>query len=167
MLGTIMQPQAAGEQAVAVGDVDDVLSSGPGGVQRSGRALGPHVDVVPGIPHHRLFAGGAGGGMDTDQLALRHGEETKGIVVAQIGLDGERQIRHIIDGMDVPGRQPYLIKFLPIKRDVFIGVPDHPDQAGGLNGMEVIPGGTFHLRLVDWHTNGSFLSSNTAWTGLP
>ena len=60
VLGTIMQPQAAGEQAVAVGDVDDVLSSGPGGVQRSGRALGPHVDVVPGIPHHRLFAGGAG-----------------------------------------------------------------------------------------------------------
>ena len=50
VLGTIMQPQAAGEQAVAVGDVDDVLSSGPGGVQRSGRALGPHVDVVPVYP---------------------------------------------------------------------------------------------------------------------
>ena len=46
-LGPVVGAQAAGEEAVAVGDLDDVVVGGARPGQGAGHDLGPHVDVVP------------------------------------------------------------------------------------------------------------------------
>ena len=58
-LGAVMRPEPAGEQAVAVGDVDLVPRPPAGGANRARHHMGPDVDVVLRIAHHGRLAGGA------------------------------------------------------------------------------------------------------------
>jgi len=58
-LCTIMQAQATGEQAIAIGNMQRVLFSQAGHGQRTRHAFRPEIDVFPGIAHNLLLAGGA------------------------------------------------------------------------------------------------------------
>lgn len=130
----------------------------PGGIQSSGRAFGPDVDIMPRVADHRLLAGGAGRRVDAHEFALRDGEQSERIIVSQIGLDGEGEPYEVVNRMNILRVQADLIEFPLIKGDILIGVLHHFDQAGGLDRVQIISGGTFHLRLINGHTNDSFLS---------
>ena len=151
VLRPVVQSQSAGEQAIAVGHVDEVVPRRTGGRQGPGRPLCPHLDVVLGIAHHRLLARGAGGGVDAHQLPGRHREQAVGIIVPQVGLDGKGQLADVVDGMDVPGLQAHLVEFPAVEGDVLIGIVYHPDQARGLQGMEIVPGRALDFRLKNRH----------------
>jgi hypothetical protein len=51
-LGAVVGPQAAGEQAVAVGHVHDVAGAAAAGADRPGHQIGPGVDVGLGVADH-------------------------------------------------------------------------------------------------------------------
>ena len=55
--GAVMRAEAAGEQAIAVGDVHDVAGAPAGGADRTRDEAGPHLDVVAGIPDDGRLAG--------------------------------------------------------------------------------------------------------------
>ena len=55
-LGAVVRPDAAGEQAVAVGDVHHVARPSAGRLDRARHHLGPGVDVLAGVADHRGLA---------------------------------------------------------------------------------------------------------------
>ena len=85
-LGAVVRAEAAGEQAVAVGDVDEVARPPARGADRARADLGPDLDVGLGVADHRGLAGGARGGVDPHHLLARHGEHAERIVPAQVVL---------------------------------------------------------------------------------
>jgi hypothetical protein len=62
---------------------------------RPGHHVGPHVHIGLCIAHHGRLAGGAGRGMNAHHLVLRHGKHGERIIVAQVGLHGERELRKV------------------------------------------------------------------------
>ncbi len=92
VLGAVVEAQAAGEEAVAVGDLDELAGLGPRGGERPRHDLSPDTEIVSGVAHHGGLALGAGGGVDADDLLARHREEPERVVLAQVVLHGEGQL---------------------------------------------------------------------------
>jgi hypothetical protein len=94
-LGAVVRAQAAGEQAVAVGHVHHVAGAPARRADRARHQVGPAVDVAARVAHHGRLAGGARRGVHPHHLLARHGEHAERVVVAQVGLGGERELRQM------------------------------------------------------------------------
>ncbi len=114
---TVVHPESAGEQTVAIGIVDDILPARAGGGQRTGHELGPGLNVAGGVAHHGGLAGGAGGGMDARNEVHGHGEHAIGVVVPQVALVGKRKFVQVRQDADVLGLHAGLVKPPAIKRN--------------------------------------------------
>jgi hypothetical protein len=75
----LMKTEPAREQVVVVGDLNNIVVADPRRAQKPGRALRPMEKIVFCVAHHHRFAGGAGRGMQTDDVPQRHGEHIVGI----------------------------------------------------------------------------------------
>ncbi|MNE26790.1 hypothetical protein D3C80_1201740 [compost metagenome] len=142
--GAVVGAQAAGEQPVAVGDVHLVALAATGGADRARHHVGPGVDVVLRVADHGRLAGGAAGGVDAHDLALRHGEHAEGVVVAQVVLAGEGELGQVLQGLQVVRVHALLIKALAVQRDVLVGVLQAPAQAFQLVLAQFVDAGGFH-----------------------
>ena len=92
-LRAVMRAETAGEQAVAVGVVDDVARPGAGNVQRTGHEVRPGLDIARRIAHHRRPARRAARSMDAHAFFARHRQHAIGIGIAQVDFRGERKAR--------------------------------------------------------------------------
>jgi hypothetical protein len=142
-LGAVMEAEAAGEQAVAEGDLDDVVLGDPGGGDHPGHQVGPGLDIVAGVADHGRLTGGAGRGMDPDHVTQGHGEQAVGVVVAQILLDGERQPAQVVQRADVVVVEFELLEFLLIKGDVGSHAIQRGLQPLQLELLQILPGHAF------------------------
>ena len=115
LVGTTVQPDAvcplveaepAGEEAVAVGVLGNVVGADPGGPEVAGHALGPLVQVFGRVGAGDRLAGGAGRGVHPHDLLHRHRAQAEGVVVPQVVLDGEGKFGHILEALDVFGLTP-------------------------------------------------------------
>ena len=131
-LGAVVGAQPAGEQAVAIGDVDLHARPGAGGAQRAGDDVGPHVDVALGVAHHRRPAGGAGRSVDAHHLRLRHREHAEGIGVAQVLLGGEGKLAKVGQRLEVVGMDAGGVELGAVMRDVLVGVAHRPLETAEL-----------------------------------
>ena len=140
-LGAVVRAEAAGEQAVAVGDVQ--LHAGPaaGGADRARHHLGPGVDVALGVADDGRLAGGAGGGVDAHDLLARHGEHAEGIVVAQVLLGGEGELGEVGQRVEVVGMHAGGVERLPVVGHVVVDVPQRPLQPLELQGGDLVARG--------------------------
>ena len=94
-LGAVVRAEAAGEEAVAVGDVDHVARPAAGGADRARDEVGPGVDVAQRVADDGRLAGRSRRRVDAGDALLRHGEQAERVVVAQVALDGEREARQV------------------------------------------------------------------------
>ena len=140
-LGAVMRAKAAGEQAIAIGIVDDHAGAAAGGADRARHHVRPDVDIGSGVADHDRLAGRAGGGVDAHQFFARHGEHVEGIVVAQIRLHGERKFREIGELPEIGRMHAGLIEGLPVMRDVVIGVLQRPGEPLGLQRHDLVARG--------------------------
>ena len=76
-LGAVVNTQAAGEKAVAVGVVQFHAGTPAGGADGARHHLAPGLDVGLGVADHGRLAGGAGGGVDAHDLFARSGEHAR------------------------------------------------------------------------------------------
>jgi len=138
-----MDAEAAGEEPVGVGHVDDVVGAGAGCPQGTGHDPGPHVEVVLGVAHHRLLAGGAAGSVDAGDVPHGHGEEAEGIVVPQVLLDREREPGEVGKAFQVFRPDPVGVELVPVMGHVIVGVPEGPSQPLQLQRCDLVPAGAF------------------------
>ena len=151
-LGPIVRAQSAREQAIAIGHMDQVACLAARRADGARHQVGPDINIVPGIPHHRGFARGAAGGMYAADLFARDGKHAKRIVVAQILLGGEGEFGDIGQRLQVGRVHAFGIKGLAVVRHVVIGMLHCPAQALQLQRLDFIAAGGFngvqHLSVV-------------------
>ncbi len=110
-LGAVVKPQAAGEQAVAVGHVQHVAGAGAGRDHDPGHHLAPHVEVAGRVADDGRLALRARGGVHAGQLAGGHGTEAEGIVLAQVALAHEGQVGELGQAIE-----PHVPQAAPVER---------------------------------------------------
>ena len=128
-LGPVMDPQAPGEQAITVSDVDDIAPVGAAGGQSPGHQLRPGFQVPLGIGHGGGLAGGAGRGVNPHDLVHGGREHAEGVIVPQVLLDGQGQQANIFQSADVFRLDPQLIHAPAIERHQMVNPFHHRLQA--------------------------------------
>ena len=140
-LGAVMDAKPAGEQAVAIGIVNDHAAAAAGGADRACHHVRPGRDVVSGVADHDRFAGGARGGMHPHQLLARHGEHVERIIVAQVGLHRERKFGEIGELAEIRRMNAGRVEGAAVMRDVVIGVLQRPGEAFCLQRHDLVARG--------------------------
>jgi hypothetical protein len=95
-LGAIVITEAAGEKAIAIGDVGHHACAPTGGADRPRHDLAPYGEIVAGIADHRGLAGRAGWSMNPRQLISRHGEKTERVAGSEICFGSEGKALEIL-----------------------------------------------------------------------
>ena len=152
-----MKTGAAGEQAVAVRDVDHIVLGAAGSHDGPSTAVLPQVDVVLGIEGHHPPAGGAGGGLDAHALAQRRAQQTVGIGFPQITFADKRQFMQIFHTVDVARGDPFLLHLGAVVGDVVVDVVHLGHQTLALQGAQLVLGHGFNFGLIHGHENQSLL----------
>ena len=137
-LGAVVGAEAAGEQAVAVGDVADVARPAARGADRARHQVGPVVDVAARVADHGGLARGAAGGVDAHHLLPRHGEQAERVGVAQVGLLAERELGQILQADQVVGMNAGVPALGPVGSDVVVGVAHRPAQPFELQAAQLV-----------------------------
>ena len=140
-LRPVMRAEAAGEEAVAVGDVADVAGTAARGADRAGDDVGPDVDVAPRVADDGGLAGGARGGVDAAELLARDGEHAERVGVAQVCLGGEGELREIGELLQVVRVDAVVVEALPVEGRVLVGVAERPFHAVELERRDLVAGG--------------------------
>ena len=138
LLRAVVGAQAAGEQAVAIGDMYHVFGAAPGGADGAGDHRRPGLDVVAGVAHHGGLAGGAAGGVDAHHLFPGGGEHAEGVVGAQVRLGGKGKQAQVSQGLQVIGMHALVVEGLAVMRHVVVGMaqaPAHTLQLQCLQGL--------------------------------
>ena len=141
----VMHAEAAGEQAVAIGVVHDHAAAAAGGADRARHHVRPDVDIGLRVADHDRLAGGAGGGVDADQLFARHREHVERVVVAQVGLHRERKFGEIGELPEIGRMHAGRVERLLVMRDVVVGVLQRPGEAPGLQRHDLVARGALGL----------------------
>ena len=128
-LGAEVQAQAAGEEAVAVGVLQQVAGPDAAGGQRTSDEVAPHLDVGARVADGGGIAGGAGRGVHAHDLVARPGEHAEGVVVAQVDLGGEGQADEVGVSGHVAWLDARLIQLLAVEGHVVVGVLQRGPQA--------------------------------------
>ena len=103
-----LEADAGGPQAVARRDLDAVLGRHSGILIAARELDGPVLDVLFRIRNDDRGPRRATGGVDADDLLLRHGAQPKRVRLAQIRLVGEGEFLEIFlrrDGVDIDARE--------------------------------------------------------------
>ena len=78
----IVEAQASGKEAIAVGIMQNVLGGYTGAAKAAGHKFGPVVEVALGVAHNGSLAGGAAGGVNAHDRVFGYGKHSKGVMVA-------------------------------------------------------------------------------------
>ena len=128
-LAASMGAQAAGEQAVAVGDLHGGVFVAIADGKAARKALAPMLQIVFRAPDDRGLTGGAGRRMQAHDLRSRHGEQAVRIVVAHVLLKDERELRDVFERFQIARFDAGVLEALLIERDVVIRVLHAPLHA--------------------------------------
>jgi hypothetical protein len=89
----------------------------------------PIIDVVPGIAKHLPLAGGPGRSVQPHYVANWNGQEWKRVTVRKIFGRSEGKSFQVIEGANVSGLDPRIIKFSAIADDPARDSPSTEGQA--------------------------------------
>ena len=127
-LGSVVGPQSAGEQPVAVRDVHEVTRPSTGRPDRTRHQLGPGVDVVAGVADNRRPACRPRRGVYPGYLVTRYGEHAERVLRAQIVLAGKGKPGQVGQLVHVVGMHAGRIPDLAVVVDVGIRVLQRQPQ---------------------------------------
>ena len=153
LLGPVVGPEAAGEQAVAVGVVEHIVLREPRGHEAAGHQLRPGIDVPLGVSHHGRPARRPGGGVQTDDAAHRNGEQAEGVVVPEVLLRGKGELFEIVQGFDVVRLDAGLVEGPPVKAHGMVDPLNHLLEPLELQGLQHLTRQCFKLFVVDHETS--------------
>src|SRR5437764_6518489 len=96
-LGSVMDAEAAGEEAVAVRDMNDGARPGSRRRERAGAAVRPRREIGARVADDRRLPTRTRGGVDPDALLERDLQQPERIRVTQLRLDAEGQFRQRLE----------------------------------------------------------------------
>ena len=148
LMAAAVETGAAGEQAVAVGNLADVLICAAGCDDGAGAAVFPQVDIVLRVEGDDALARRAGGGLNAHAFFLRFAHQAVGIGEAKVVLGEERQLVQIGGTLDVLGRNALFFHLLAVIGYIVPYMLHLLDQALILQRFELFNGCAFDFRLI-------------------
>ena len=146
--GAAVKSQAAGKQAITIGDMYLILLGGSHGHQLASNNIVPDIQVLPGIAYHDLLSGGSGGGMQPHHILHGNGKQPIGIGIPQVLFIGKGQLVQVVHRLNVLRTNSLFVHQLFVIRHVVIGMAHLLDQALILPGTNLLPRGAFNLGLI-------------------
>ena len=143
-----MQSEAAGEEAVAVRHVHEILRGDAARHEAAAAHPRPVLQVALRVAAHNSLARGAARSVQARDVFTRHGHEAQGITVAQILLGGKGQAADVIETPDIRGFDAEFVEALMIEGDIVVHPVRHVLQPLQLQGFKFFPGHTFHFDIV-------------------
>jgi len=119
-----VEPRAAGEEAVTVRDVHDVVLGAAYRGDRARAAVVPGVDVMLCIEGDDALAGRSARGLDAHALGERFAEQAVWVGLAQVVFADEWQFVEVVQTFDVLGLHSVFVHFSAVVGRVLIGVLD-------------------------------------------
>ena len=119
-LCALMCAEAAGEEAVAVADLNDVVRVSAGSGESAGNHLGPDFDIIFRVTGDNGLAGRSRRTLDADDVRELLREKSVGELVAKIRLLHERKLLEIVDGVDVRRLDAHGVHAFAVER--YVGV---------------------------------------------
>ena len=99
---------SAGEESVAVSYLTNVVTSSAHGNDGAGAALLPQVNVVLSIEGNDATTGRSGGGVNTNAVRKRLGEQSVRVGIAQVCFGEEGELVKILNAVDIVGSNSLL-----------------------------------------------------------
>ena len=124
LLRAVVGAEAAGEESVAVGDLHHVVAGDAVHGHAPGDALGPDRYVAGGLRDADRLAGGAGGAVEAVDLAHRRGGEPERVLVAQVRLFHEGELREVLERHEVARLDAGLVAAAAEERHALVFVGD-------------------------------------------
>ena len=155
-MGTAVEAGAAGEEAVAVCDLHDILVGTAGSDDRSSAAFLPDIDVFLCIKSYHALSGSAGSGLDADAFLEVCAEKTVGICFTEVIFAQERELLDIIDTLNVFRLYSFFVHQIAVVGDIVIDMFHLPDDLFVLNFENLLAGRGLDLFLVIVFHGGSF-----------
>ena len=121
-LAASMGAKTTGEQAVAIGNLQNAALTAISGMDPAGKAVGPLIEVVLSVANNAGRARGAGGAMNTGDFLTRNREHIEGIGIAQILLHREGELRKIGKARDIRRGYTSLVERLLVERNAIVNV---------------------------------------------
>ena len=153
---TAVEAGAAGEEAVAVRDLHNILVSAAGSDDRSGAAFLPDIDVFLCIKSNHTLSGGAGSGLDADAFLEVCAEKPVGICFTEVIFAQERELFDIINTLNVFRLYSFLVHQIAVVGDIVIDMFHLLDDLFVLDFENLLAGRGFDLFLVIVFHGGSF-----------
>ena len=150
-LQAVVQPEPAGEHAVAEGDLGDVARVRADGHREAADELRPGVEVGLRVPADDGLTGSTRRGVDLDHLVERHGEQAVGVVVAEVVLLGEGQPAEVGEAGEVAGREARGVEGRTVERDLVVQAGEQAAQALQLQILQTLAVHCLVLRVPDGH----------------
>ena len=150
-LQPVVQAEAAGEHAVAEGDLGDVAVVGAGGDGEPADEVGPRLEVRLRVAADHGLARGPGRRVELDDFAHGHGEQAEGVVVAEVRLLRERQTGDVVQALEVAGLEAGLGELLPVERHALVDAREHPAETLQLERSQLLPVDGLVLPVPDGH----------------
>ena len=122
LLRAVVRAEPAGEEAVAVGYLHDVVLSNPVHRHAARNAVGPDCDVFGGLRDAYRLASGPGRAVEAVYLRHRRGGESERIFVAQVGLLHEGELRKVGERHEVARLDALLVAAAAEQRYVLVFV---------------------------------------------
>ena len=137
-LGAVVRPEPAGEEAVAVGDVDEVAGTSAGGADRARDERRPGVDVARGVAHDGRFPGGPGRRVHARQPLAWHREEAERVGLPKVVLHREGEAGEVGEVAQVVRVRADGLALSAVRGDVRVGVAHRPAEALELECGELV-----------------------------
>ena len=134
-LRAVVSAETTGEEAVAIGDQDDIVTGDTGHGHGTGHAFRPDVDVLAGVQRDLRLTGRTGGRLKTDALGQRDGAHAEGIGRSQVLICGKRKFGQVLDPIDVGGLQA---DFLHLVAIIFVSVVDMFDDLAQTGALQLV-----------------------------
>ena len=141
IIGPQMYAEAAGEEAIAIGVMQHVAGAEAGGAKGPRDDLTPHIQIALGVTDDGGLTRGAGGGVNARHLLPRHGEHAERVIVPEVLLHRERELREIRQRGQIIGVNARRIEARLVMGNVVIGVAQRPFQAVKLKRGDLIAAG--------------------------
>ena len=148
LVASPVQPGAAGEETVAVADLDHVVFGAAGSHDSPGGAVVPQVDVMLGVEGHDTLARGAGGGVDADAVGEVGCQQAVGVGFPQVRFGEEGQLFDVLHAPDVLRLHALGIHQLSVVSHVVVNVLDLFDDLLVLDRKDLFPGCRLDFLLI-------------------
>ena len=112
--------ETAGEQAVTVGIVHHLPAFAAGTDDGPRNEAAPPIEIAEGVADDRRQTRRARGGVDACDLVLWDGEESERVVVAEVLLVRERQLRNVVEARDVCRSDAEFVEGLPVEGHLLV-----------------------------------------------